>query len=99
MLRQIDSSFPSISAIKKLHLVGYTPPTQVHYFVHIIIMCISCEIIYCVNQHFSQEGIPFYINSATNIVRRCIGNPQIASRIATYPTIPKNTVRYVCDKE
>ena len=41
---------------------------------------------------FISGGIPLYVNSA---VQKCIGNPEITSRIARYPAVLTDAVRFM----
>ena len=45
------------------------------------------------SRYHTSKGIPFYMNSLKDIVKRCIGNPVIASSIASNPTLERDYVR------
>ena len=51
--------------------------------------------LYPIPQHYSTAGVPLYVNSASDIVRKCMGTPSIASTIARYPTVRKETLTWV----
>ena len=46
-------------------------------------------------QHFSSGGIPFFVNSAHDIIRKCIGTPSIAYNLARYPTVQDDAYMYI----
>lgn len=89
-MRQLDSSVPSISKMKKFSLPGFTPPTEVN--TSACIMCIHKQIL--ITQHFSAGGVPFFVNSPKDIIHKCIGTPVIASALARYPTIRDDILVY-----
>lgn len=41
-----------------------------------------------------MKGLPFYINTISSIVSRCIGNPAISNLVHRYPVIPSGS--YMC---
>ena len=44
---------------------------------------------------FTPGGVPFHVNSSTDILKMCIGNPEVASAVVRYPVVPNDCVTYV----
>ena len=45
-------------------------------------------------QFTTSEGVPFYVNTLSNIMARCLGNRHIAESLVRYPVMA-NTFKYV----
>ena len=58
---------------------------------NIIILIFSFSSLKC----FTPAGVPFHINSTIDILKLCMGNPHIASKVARYPVLPDDCVPYV----
>lgn len=43
----------------------------------------------CILQHYTPSGIPFYVNYPSNIIKRCLSIPDVASMIARFPVKPR----------
>ena len=44
-------------------------------------------------QHFTAEGFPFYVNTVSSAIQRCLGNPRSAALIKRYPVVPSGIYR------
>ena len=40
------------------------------------------------------EGLPFFANNLSNIIKLCMGNPQIANKVVRFPVEPQDSYRY-----
>lgn len=45
-------------------------------------------------QHFTPGGVPFYVNPASEILKRCLGQPDVASSVVRYPVFGNDEIRY-----
>lgn len=96
VLQQLDRSVPSLSTVRKFNLPQIELPQKV--YSHVILYIVwgrefSCCVLLLSFQHHNSKGVPFYTNSPKAILKRCIGNPKIATSRARYPTLPIDVVR------
>lgn len=82
---------PSLSKVKNTVLPGFCEPQKVN----LIFLLTWCDYIVVYIQHYTAQGVPFYVNKPSNIVRRCLAMPDISSAIARFPVVPKNEMRYI----
>ena len=45
-------------------------------------------------QCLTSKGIPFYINTISSIVQRCISNPRISEIVQRFPVVPVGSYRF-----
>lgn len=89
----LNATTPSLCTIKNIKLPGFNEPKKVNglqlYFVSLSLSKIV--------QHYTTEGVPFYVNCPSNIIKRCLGMAGIAKNIARFPVEPISEMRYECN--
>lgn len=44
----------------------------------------------------TAKGFPYYVNTISSIIKKCIGNPRLSAKIRRYPIIPDGSYKLVC---
>ena len=86
-----DVHVPSFSSLKKFRLPGFVEPTKVSTEV-----CRFFPDNITVFQYYTSDGIPFFINKPSDILRRCLGVPKIAESIVRFPVSTEHEMKWVC---
>ena len=81
LMHQLDSSVPSNNEEYKCSWIHSTNKSEYISLIPLYYM-------------YSTGGLPFFINSAHDIIRKCIGTPSIASALARYPTVQDDVRTY-----
>ena len=50
---------------------------------------------YFFSQCVTTKGVPFFVNSISSIIGRCVGNPHTSLLIQRFPVVPKGPYRYM----
>ena len=87
LMRDLEPSIPSLTTVKNFSLLGLNVPKQVcvkkeEEKVIILIFSFSSSL-----KCFTPAGVPFHINSTIDILKLCMDNPHIASKVARYPVL------------
>ena len=54
----------------------------------------SCYRLAMYFQHSTSSGVPFYVNSIVDTVKKCMANPQISKNLVRFPVVPQKDFRY-----
>ena len=54
----------------------------------------SCYRLAMYFQHTTSSGVPFYVNSIVDTVKKCMANPQISKNLVRFPVVPQKDFRY-----
>ena len=93
LFKRLNLLSPSLKQLRDFKLPGFVSPKKVRCFVYSVKSYINYSAHACFIQFYSTRGVPFYMNSPIEIVRRCIGNPRIATALFRYPVANADPIR------
>ena len=89
MCKDLNPFSPSLTRIKNIELPGYTSPVKV--IIIVIIKHVSSEPFL---QFSASDGMPFYMNLPSIILKRSLARKDVAEQLNRYPVHTETHCRY-----
>ena len=95
ILAKCNIAMPSFPQVKAFQLPGMMLPIRVRFLLLNLSGCDRLSVHKFLCSICSLMEFPFYVNSISSILRRCIGSPKISQTICHYPVLATGAYRYI----
>ena len=94
VMKQLNSSIPSLSQVKNFLLPGLNLPQKVKFICSVVFQSYNILLFMSLFLQFlTSKGVPFYVNSLAMTLKKNLATPHIATNLQRFPVHPSGEMR------